>query len=299
MASRGQQGETGMKWLRIAALVVGGLLAVVLVLIAFIWWNGGRRVAKQYDVAAESIGVPADSAAIAEGGRLTRVFACVSCHGAELEGRVMIDGPNFARVIAPQLSPGPTSATTGYAPEDWVRAIRHGIANDGTAILIMPSLEYQSLADSDVGRMIAWARSLPPATNALPATEVRTIARMLIGAGMLPIEADQVDHSKRPPEPVREVGVDYGRYLAATCRVCHGPDLHGVADPNFGGPDITRDGATAGWTFDDFRTAMRSGRTPDGRQLDDERMPWTALGHLTDDELTSVWQYIQAAPATR
>jgi cytochrome c553 len=288
-----------MKWLRVAALVVGGLLAVVLVLIAFIWWNGGRRVAKPYEVAAEPIDVPADSAAIAEGGRLARVFACVPCHGAAFEGRVMIDAPNFARVIAPQLAPGPTSATSDHTPEDWVRAIRHGIAKDGTAILIMPALEYQNLADSDVSRLIAWATHLPSATNELPATEVRTIARMLIGAGMLPIEADQIDHAKRPAEPVREVGVDYGRYLAATCRVCHGPDLHGVADPNFGGPDITRGGMTAGWTFDDFRTAMRSGRTPDGRQLDDERMPWTALGHMTDDELTSVWQYLQAAPATR
>ena len=95
-------------------------------------------------------------------------------------------------------------------------------------------------------------------------------------------------------EPVREVGVEYGRYLAITCRGCHGPDLTGVADPEFGGPDITPGGVIAGWTYDDFATAMRTGRTPDGRTLDAERMPWTALGHMTDDELTSVWQYIQA-----
>jgi len=286
-----------MKWLRVAAIVVGGLLAVVLLLIAFVWWNGGRRVAAQYEVAAQPIDVPADSAAIAEGGRLTRVFACVSCHGASLEGRVMIDGENFARVIAPQLAPGATSATSGYTSEDWVRAVRQGIAKDGTAILIMPALEYQHLADSDLGRMFAYVRGLPEASHELPATEVRTIARMLIGAGLLPIEADKIDHEARPAEPVREVGVEFGRYLAATCRVCHGPDLRGVADPNFGGPDITSGGLIAGWTYDDFAMALRGGRTPDGRQLDDERMPWTALGHMNDAELTSVWQYIQAQPA--
>lgn len=287
-----------MKFVRIVAIVVGGLLAVVLLLIAFVWWNGGRRVAAQYDVTVTPLQVPADSASIAEGGRLTRVFACVSCHGPSLEGRVMIDGEDFARVIAPQLAPGPTSATNEYTSEDWVRAVRHGIAKDGTAILIMPAIEYQHLADPDLARMFAYARSLPPATHEMPATEVRTIARMLIGAGVLPIEADKVDHDAQPAEPSREVGVEFGRYLGATCRVCHGPDLRGVADPAFGGPDITTGGTVAGWTYDDFTMAMRTGRTPDGRTLDAERMPWTALGHMTDDELTSVWQYIQAQPAS-
>ncbi len=286
-----------MRFLRIAAAIVGGLVVVVIVLLAIVWWNGGRRIEHRFHVQVASIEVPSDSASIAEGGRLTKVFACVACHGADLEGRVMIDAPNFARVIAPQLGPGKTSATTGFTPADWVRAIRHGIHRDGRPILIMPALEYQHLADSDVSRMIAYATRLPPATHELPKTEVRPIARMLIGAGVLPIEAEHVDHAQHPAEPVREVDVEYGRYLAMTCRTCHGPELHGVADPSFGGPDVTGAGTTRGWTFDDFRTAMREGRTPDGRELDADRMPWTALGYMTDDELAAVWQYVQSIPA--
>jgi hypothetical protein len=41
-----------------------------------------------------------------------------------------------------------------------------------------------------------------------------------------------------------------------------------------------------------FINAMRTGKTPFGRQLDPLQMPWKVYGRLTDDELTAVHSYL-------
>jgi len=41
---------------------------------------------------------------------------------------------------------------------------------------------------------------------------------------------------------------------------------------------------------------MRTGITPNGRQLSDE-MPWKYFGQMTNDELSAVWMYLQSLPA--
>ena len=35
------------------------------------------------------------------------------------------------RIAGPNISPGPGTVVAGYRPEDWVRAIRHGVEPDG------------------------------------------------------------------------------------------------------------------------------------------------------------------------
>jgi hypothetical protein len=45
----------------------------------------------------------------------------------------------------------------------------------------------------------------------------------------------------------------------------------------------------------DFFKALHEGVTPSGRQLSDS-MPWKGLGKMTDDELKTVWLYLQSLP---
>lgn len=91
----------------------------------------------------------------------------------------------------------------------------------------------------------------------------------------------------------------YGEYLVALggCRVCHRADLAGGLHPlSLPGepvpPDLTPRGPLGGWTRSDFARAMREGRTPEGRVLDREFMPWPAFAGLDDVELEAIWAYL-------
>jgi hypothetical protein len=55
--------------------------------------------------------------------------------------------------------------------------------------------------------------------------------------------------------------------------------------------------STQNWSEADFIRAMRTGATPDGREMDPEEMPWRSFAKMTDDELRAVWLYIKAQPA--
>ncbi len=39
--------------------------------------------------------------------------------------------------------------------------------------------------------------------------------------------------------------------------------------------------------------AMRTGVTPEGRQLRNQYMPWQAIGQLSDDELRAILLYLK------
>ncbi|MDX1435223.1 MAG: hypothetical protein R3335_00335, partial [Anaerolineales bacterium] len=58
--------------------------------------------------------------------------------------------------------------------------------------------------------------------------------------------------------------------------------------------NLTPAGELSVWSFDDFLTAMRTGLTPSGRQLDDNFMPYKSIfGEMTDEEWEAIWLYLQ------
>ncbi|MCZ6790100.1 MAG: cytochrome C, partial [Chloroflexi bacterium] len=59
----------------------------------------------------------------------------------------------------------------------------------------------------------------------------------------------------------------------------------------------TPGGGLARWSEADFINTLRTGTTPDGRQLDDENMPWKFFTKMTEDELKAIWMYLQSLPA--
>ena len=49
------------------------------------------------------------------------------------------------------------------------------------------------------------------------------------------------------------------------------------------------------WTRDNFATALRTGKRPDGTELK-SFMPWKAFARLTDTEVDALWTYLQTLP---
>ncbi|MCI0394134.1 MAG: cytochrome c [Chloroflexi bacterium] len=294
-----------LKWI---GSVLGGLVALILLVAVIGYVRGSSIVNKEYEVQPASIPIPSDEKAIARGEYLVSVWlGCQDCHGENLGGQEFINEPGFAALYAPNLTSGNGGAAASYSDEDWIRALRHGIRPDGTNLIIMPSEFYTRLSAEELGVVVAYVRSLPPVDNETPDREVFTPPRLLLGLGMLPpnfIPAEVIDHDA-PPPAMPEVGanVAYGDYRANTCRSCHGEELAGVpADPQAGlpidTPNLTPGGDLGGWTEEQFLTAVTTGVTPDGRQLNPELMPWPGFANASEEDLRAIWLFLQSLPAS-
>jgi hypothetical protein len=62
------------------------------------------------------------------------------------------------------------------------------------------------------------------------------------------------------------------------------------------GLSLTPAGNLADWSEADFIRTLRTGITPNGRELDPELMPWSTVGRLSDDEAKAIWLYLQSLP---
>jgi mono/diheme cytochrome c family protein len=291
------------KWLGFG---VAGLIGLLIIALIGLYLVSGMRLSQSYVVQPEPVALPTAAAAIAEGQRQYITHACSDCHGADGAGAMVIDDPLFGRISGSNLTPGAGGIGQQYSDLDWVRAIRHGVAPDGRALLVMPSQEYNALNDEDLGAMVAYLKSLPPVDNTPPANTVGPLGRVLLVTEVAPIlPAERVDHAgSRPTAVVRGATVEYGQYLAQSCIGCHGQGLSGGPIPGLPPEpplpaNLTPDEATGlgRWSEQDFFMALRTGQRPDGTAVDPKAMPWPNFKFMTDQELSALWLYLQSVPA--
>jgi mono/diheme cytochrome c family protein len=287
--------------LKVAGYAGGAVAVLFVVASATAFTVSGRKLAKTYDVRLTSVVIPDDADAIDWGRHLVMsVTGCRDCHGPDLSGSIMGDDP-VARMAAPNLTPGRGGIGGSLTDQDWVRAIRHGVRSDGRSLLIMPSYAYANLSDRDLGAMIAYLRQLPPVDNEVPEIRLRLLGRFLTAAGLFDEEFVAKKVPVRESYDAVEAGMtlEYGAYLAsiAGCTSCHRPDLKGGPSGAPDAPpasDISASGL-AGWSLDDFFRLVREGKRPDGSEVS-EFMPWRFMGGMTDEEIETVWLYIQSKP---
>lgn len=286
-----------MKWLRRIGIVLAGLVALVVVTLVVLFFVGGRRMGRVVTAEAMPLAIESDSLSLAEGARLARIYGCRTCHGARLEGAVMIDDPVLGRVVAPHIAPGAGSVTTDFDDADWVRAIRHGIGGDGRPLLIMPATDFvKILSAEDLADIIAYVRHGEPVDHD-PGRSALRLGQVLLGAGMFWFEYDRIDHSTPPAtKPAADDTLAFGRYLGGICRTCHGENLMG--NEEFGGTPLARGGLLEAYDEQSFAAFFRSGRTPGGRMIDSLKMPWHELGAMNEAEMAAVWRYLRSVPAS-
>ena len=296
-----------LKWIGIVLGSLIGLLIlafVILYTIGSVKWN--RIRGNIYDVPVETIRIPADQASIARGEHIATIRLCRQCHTDDLSGQFNA-APIMFTLTFPNLTPGAGGVGATNTDEDWVRAIRHGVGHDGRGLALMPSAIFYYLSDEDLGALIAYLKSLSPIDNEMPKTDLGPLGRVMFTLGKLPPElvvpnVISIDHDgQRPIVPEPGVTVEYGKYLARTCMLCHGSELNGQTI-DVGGPEkylalnLTMGGEMKGWSEEDFITTMRTGVTPNRHPLKDV-MPWKYFGQMTDDEMKAVWVYLQSLPA--
>lgn len=279
-------------------VLVGVLLVVALVATGVLYVLGGSKLGPPSGLPAESFTVVVDSASIARGEHLAMTHGCVECHAANLGGTLLEDSPPF-RLVAPNLTSGRGGVGALLDDAGWERAIRHGVAHDGHALIVMPSEFYTHLADDETNDLIAWLRTRPPADNELPALHVKALGRILLATGGLKAAPALIDESAAhtPGAPPVTATVEYGRYRTGVmCAGCHGEDLNGAPGVIPGSPPAPSLLAASAWTPEQFRTALRTGQTP-YRALQVEFMPWNVFANFTDAEIDGIQAYLRGRAA--
>ena len=277
-----------LQWVSIAA---GTLVGVLLIGYGVLYFLSERVMNRQYPIPAVSISIPTNAEAIVEGRRLAIARGCLGgCHGKQGEGRVMFDKPMIARIVAPNL----TAAVRKYTDAELVVAIRNGVRPDGRSMIAMPSEAFVALTDQDVGRIIAFLKSLPAIAGAERGVSPGPLGRLGIVTGKFKPIAQLIAESGPPPEAKSEEA-RFGRYLAqTTCAGCHAPDLRGDSNPSFTSPDLRVVAAYSPEAFTQLlRTGVRVGGSNAGVMSEWSR---AHLSRLTDNEIAALYFYLRAMP---
>jgi cytochrome c553 len=294
--------------LKLIGKIIAGLVGLIVLAFAVLYiigtvkWNLIRG--KDYEIPVDKIAVSADQAPIARGEHIAAIRMCQYCHTENLSGQSE-SVPGLVTFAFPNLTPGAGGVGAANTDEDWVRAIRHGVGHDGRGLILMPSRIGYYLSDEDLADLIAYLKNLPPVDNKLPKTELGPLGRVMMTLGQLPPDATApdvlvIDHDgPRPFAPRASVTVEYGRYLANTCTLCHEANFNGGTirtDAEYLAPNLTPGGELHYWSEEDFMKTLRTGVTPGGKQLK-SAMPWRYFGQMTDDEMRALWMYLQSLPA--
>ncbi|RJG05552.1 cytochrome c [Noviherbaspirillum cavernae] len=247
----------------------------------------------------------AGAATVERGRYLFQSRGCADCHGASGQGSVFIDDPNGLYVKAPDITPAPDSVVAAYAERDWVRTVRHGVKPNGKPALIMPSEDYNRMTDADMASLIAYLRSMPPATGDAGEVRLPLIVRALYAVGEVRDAAEKINHALPPSRPVaKAVTVEHGAYVANMCIGCHGDGLTGGKIP--GSPpdwppatDLTPGprGAMVRYdSADKFTVMIRTGKRPDGSAVS-KVMPFNSLKELDDTDVGALHLFLKSLPA--
>lgn len=277
--------------LRGFGIAVGSVLALAIIAYGIVYALSERLLRRVYDTPAIPVSIPTDSESIREGRRLATVRGCFNdCHGKQAEGRVLFDDPLIARIVAPDL----TTAVRQYSDAQLATIVRNGIRPDGHSVIVMPAEAFIGMTDADLGRIIAFLKSLPPVPGPGREVSVGPLGRIGLVLGKFNTVAQLIADTVPPPAAANQ-DAEHGRYLARTiCAACHGTSLRGAENPDFTSPDLR---VVAAYSPEAFARLMRTGIPIGDRKLGVmASQARNNLSQLTDSEISALYSYLHAMP---
>ncbi len=237
------------------------------------------------------------------------VINCMGCHSKHDEksdppvllsqegaGQVLDEEGGF-RLVAPNITSDPETGIGKWSDDAIARAIREGIAADGSALFpVMPYEHFRHLSDEDLASIVVFIRGLPPVHTNLPPGKIPFMFSRLIQGVPQPV-------IEPVPEPDMSTPATHGDYLI---EIGHCSDCHTPRDSKFqpipalkmaGGTEmekgmfsanLTPDASGIGY-YDEalFVKTIRTGYV--GARKLNRAMPWWAFRHMTDDDLKAVF----------
>lgn len=287
-----------VKW---GGSILSSLMTLLVVFAAGLALTGLYKAYAPRPVAAPEINVEGTSKQIARGEHIASAF-CASCHSLTND-LPLTGGLDIGKDIPLPVGSFVTANLTPGGPlQSWTdgqifRAIRNGVDHEGRPLFVMSNARGRNLSDSDIEAVIAYLRNQPAVEHETqePLDQPTFLGILMFGAGMLP--AGDPPTTNVIVAPAKAPTAEYGAYIISyqDCVVCHGADLHGGEPGQLGpvGPSLVM---VKDWTLAEFSTTLRTGVDPNGHELDNAVMPWRSFGRMDDDELTAVYEYLQAMP---
>lgn len=220
-------------------------------------------------------------------------------------------GKYYAKNITP-------TGISRYTDGELFRVITTGVDKEGKAMFpVMPFRYYGQMDEEDIKSIIAYIRTLKPIKNDVPKSSSDFPMNFLINT--IPKKA----HLSKRPEKTDVV--DYGKYIvtASGCIECHtkvnkgnliaGTEFGGGREFPFSGGSIVRSSnispdqetGIGPWNKEAFLYYFQS--HSDSLTLNtmikpgdfNSIMPWTMYGKMTDEDLTSVYEYLRTVKPIR
>lgn len=241
--------------------------------------------------------------------------ACGHCHSLTGEpgtplsgGRRMED--KFGEIQGPNITLAKTGLG-GATEGDIIRAFRFYRKANGE--LLAPSFHAGSewMSDVELAGITTYIRGLPPVENEVPDRDINWLDRNTTG-----FFDSHPEVKGLVPQISRAFRVEFGQYLVdnvAHCGSCHSqPEgvfssmryLQGGEEISFDGvtkiaPNITRDPekGLGSWSDQDYMTFLQTGRTRDGRQVDDKFCPVKYYSVVSPQDLELMVAYLRTVPA--
>jgi len=253
---------------------------------------------------------------IAKGKALTEIGDCASCHTADsanpFAGGKRIDTP-FGGIYSPNLTSDPDTGLGRWSDEDFVRALRYGIAPNGARYYpAFPYPNFTKLTHADILAIRGYLATLAPIRNAPPPPDLRwplNYRALMRGWNYLFFKPGIFQ-----PDQSKSAEWNRGSYLVeglAHCGACHTPKNFIGADRRgqaFAGGRVAGmfaprlDGAArAGlksWSVDDIVEYLQSGRN--AKSHAGELMSEVVLNStskMSDADVRAIAVYLKALPA--
>ncbi|HWS61908.1 MAG TPA: cytochrome c [Steroidobacteraceae bacterium] len=220
---------------------------------------------------------PADL--VAKGEALAAAGHCAACHtqpgGQPFAGGYALHTP-FGIIYGDNISPDPQTGIGAWSLEAFTRAMREGVARDGSHLLpAFPYYAFTKLSDDDVKALYAYLLTRPAVSSTAPANTIPwplKIRPLQEGWKILFFRSRRFQ-----PDPSKSADWNRGAYLAnalSDCAGCHTPrnvfgaeeSRHPYAGSLIEGwiaPALTNASPSpVPWTQEELFTYLRTGVTP-------------------------------------
>ncbi len=234
---------------RIGLWASGSLVALAAIALGYAWQPAIAPL--------EGTPGPFSAEQIARGERLAALGDCAVCHtregGPRNAGGRALPTP-FGTIYSSNLTPDRASGIGGWSYPAFERAMRHGVARDGSYLYpAFPYTAFTRTRDEDLKALYAYLMSQPAVHSETPANQLPfpfDQRQLMAGWNLLFLEPGAYRD-----EPTRNQQWNRGAYLAeglGHCSACHSPrnalgaEKSGSAQPRPGKPISNRRNASTG-----------------------------------------------------
>lgn len=274
-SSNGNSKTNSKKSPKTRRVLIGVLLAVFFIGLSFFALAWRPSIAPIAPPAPESF--PADL--VAKGEALSAIGHCAACHtqpgGQPFAGGYALHTP-FGIIYGDNISPDPETGIGAWSFEAFTRAMREGVARDGSHLLpAFPYYAFTKLSDDDLKALYAYLMTRPAVSNTVPANTIPgplKIRPLQEGWKVLFFRSGRFKAN-----PSKSAEWNRGAYLAnalSDCAGCHTPrnslgseeSRHPYAGSLVEGwiaPSLTdTNPSPVPWTQQELFTYLRTGVTP-------------------------------------